>query len=264
MRSATPMSVDTIKKLAPAVFQSNPHPERSAKYVHISTEPVLTKMLEAGYGVSRAQQTSKRKDREAGFARHLLTFRPLKTFDKTLKVGDAVPEVLLLNSHDGNCSYRLSLGMYRLVCANGMIVGDSFASVRVRHIGEPAQEVLEATEELFGNQVPKLERWVGGAQKKTLTKRQMSDFAQRAASIRFGDSPPYDPDLLLTTRRKDDDGNTLWRVYNRIQENMMRGGVQYTTPSGKQLVSRPIDRVTKDVMYNQRLWDTANDYLEAA
>lgn len=258
-----PLSIEQIKRAAPAVFQKNPHPERSGKYVHISTEPVLQKMLDAGYGVSRAQQTNARNPERAGFARHLLAFRPVNSFTKEAKVGNIVPEVVLLNSHDGNCSYRLHVGMYRLVCANGMIAGNDFETIKVRHMGEQAEQVFEESERIFENYVPRLVDWVDRAEHTKLTTRQLTSFAQMAYDIRFGKGA-FDPKELLRVRRKDDEGDDLWHVFNRVQENLMRGGIEYKTPTGRTMITKPIDRVTKDVIFNQRLWDAANEFMSEA
>jgi hypothetical protein len=261
--STTPLSIDQIRRACPAVFQTNPHPDRSGKYVHISTEPVLQHMLDAGYGVSRAQQTTARNPTRAGYARHLLAFRPAKSFNKKARVGDMVPEVVLLNSHDGNCSYRLHVGMYRLVCANGMIAGNDFASLRIRHMGSPAEQVLEASEEVFEHYVPRLIDWVERATTTKLTQRTQVEFAARAQALRH-DPKAFDAKELLRVRRTEDKGNDLWSVYNRVQENLMRGGIEAKTATGRTSVTKPINRITKDVIFNQRLWDAANDVLEAA
>ena len=35
---------------------------------------------------------------------------------------DSVPEVVFLNSHDGTSAYQLRMGIFRVVCTNGLIV----------------------------------------------------------------------------------------------------------------------------------------------
>lgn len=262
MRSNNPIPKDTIRELCPAVFQDAPHPDRSDKYVYISTETVLDAMLEAGFGVSRAQQTRARSAEAAGFARHLLSFRPLRSFN-VAKVGDAIPEVVLLNSHDGNCAYRLHVGIFRLVCENGMVAGRNFESIQIRHRGTPALEVVEQTHHIFDNYVPRLQNWVGLAQDFKLTPRQQNQFAREAQLIRY-DKDAFDPKELLVVRRDEDEGDSLWHVYNRVQENLMRGGIEFKNANGRQCETKPINRVTKDVIYNQKLWDLASDLLPEA
>ena len=38
---------------------------------------------------------------------------------------------------------------------------------------------------------------------------------------------------VLNVQRKADEGNMLWEVFNRIQENIIDGNFEYKTPSGK-------------------------------
>lgn len=48
-------------------------------------------------------------------------------------MGSQVPEIILLNSHDGSSSYQMLLGLFRQVCANGLIYVDVLGEVRVLH-----------------------------------------------------------------------------------------------------------------------------------
>ena len=263
MRSNIPLTLEQIEEACPAVFQEAAHPEKvSDKYQHISTLPVLAAMSEAGFGVSRAQQTKTRAAGARGYARHLLSFRPMSAFAKTT-VGDAIPEVVLINSHDGNSAYRLHVGLFRMVCENGMIAGRNFETISIRHRGSPALEVAEQSQRIFEEYVPKLKDWVAGATTTILTQKQMNQFAEQAQQIRY-EEQPFDPRELLAVRRGADEGNDLWHVYNRVQENLMRGGIKFMNANNRSCETKPINRVTKDVIFNQKLWDVANDYLPRA
>ncbi|WP_249542536.1 DUF932 domain-containing protein, partial [Escherichia coli] len=39
--------------------------------------------------------------------------------------GEHVPEIILLNSHDGTSSYQMLPGYFRFVCQNGCVCGQS-------------------------------------------------------------------------------------------------------------------------------------------
>ena len=55
-------------------------------------------------------------------------------------------------------------------------------------------------------------------------------------------------DCLLAHRREEDNGNTTWQVFNRVQENLM---------SGVEGFSRPIRGYSDSVRVNQLLWKGA-------
>jgi hypothetical protein len=143
-----------------------------------------------------------------------------------------------------------------------MIVGNSFETVKIRHRGNIAEQVLEETQHIFETYVPKLHDWVDKASDLKLTKQKQNKFAQAAQIIRFPDKP-FDAKELLTVRRTEDEGDDLWSVFNRVQENLMRGGIQFKNANGRNCVTKPIERVTKDVIFNRKLWDEANELLAA-
>ncbi len=44
--------------------------------------------------------------------------------------GQHVPEIILLNSHDGTSSYQMLPGYFRFVCQNGCVCGQSLGKSR--------------------------------------------------------------------------------------------------------------------------------------
>ena len=68
---------------------------------------------------------------------------------------------------------------------------------------------------------------------------------------------------LLAPMRTEDEGNTLWNVFNVLQEKMIKGGFSATGKNGKVRKQRPISSIKKDVDYNQRLWAIAERYIPA-
>ena len=55
-------------------------------------------------------------------ARHLIRLRRRV---ETVQLRDAIPEIVFLNSHDGTSAYQLRVGLFRVVCTNGLIVSAS-------------------------------------------------------------------------------------------------------------------------------------------
>ena len=60
-----------------------------------------------------------------------------------------VPEIILLNSHDGSSSYPMLPGLFRTVCCNGLVCGESFGEVRVPHKGNVVEKVIEGAYEVL-------------------------------------------------------------------------------------------------------------------
>ena len=264
MRASNPLTLAEIKTHCPAAFHNAPKPGRSERYVHLPTSQLITRMMDNGYGVSRAQQKHTRAEEDMATTRHLLAFRPLDTFSQPVIAGAATPEVLLVSSHDGTTAFGLFVGMFVFVCANGLMAGENFFSEKIQHRGDAADKLVVKSDEVIEHFVPKLNTWCKDAQSTIMSPFEIGEFCGKAMKIRHGADEPYSPLELANHRRPEDDGSSVWQVYNRVQENLMQGGVEGKTASGRRSVLRPINRVTKDVTYNQKLWDLAGSYLEAA
>ena len=74
-----------------------------------------------------------------------------------------------------------------------------------------------------------------------------------------------DEDLndILEPVRDEDRDDSLWSVFNVLQEKMIKGGFSAAGKNGKVRRQRPIISVKKDVDYNQRLWAFAERYMPA-
>ncbi|WP_340638650.1 DUF932 domain-containing protein, partial [Yersinia pseudotuberculosis] len=86
---------------------------------------------EEGFVPFFACQTRVRDPEKRDYTKHMLRLRRV-----TQIAGQQVPEIIMLNSHDGSSSHQLIPGMFRAVCANGLICGESFGDIRVPHKGD--------------------------------------------------------------------------------------------------------------------------------
>jgi hypothetical protein len=120
-----------IAKSAPSVFTSSPSNNVSKHYTHIPTSQVIDDMKTLGWGVIDAKEVKARK--EVGFQKHLIVFR---NPDIIIQGADTVyPQILLTNSHDGKNSFSFAVGLYRLVCENGLVICDQkFEDLKIRHM----------------------------------------------------------------------------------------------------------------------------------
>ena len=116
-RTQAPMTDDAIRAVAPSVFASEAHESRSERYSYVPTIDVLAGLRREGFEVFDARQSRSRIEGKSDFTKHMLRLRPAGA----VKVAESVPEVVLVNSHDGTSSYQMMQGLYRLVCSNGMI-----------------------------------------------------------------------------------------------------------------------------------------------
>ena len=256
-----PLSLEDVRLRAPAVFAPSAHVRTSPKYTFIPTERVLSGLMGAGFVPVAARQARTRRASPM-HARHVVRLR--RRFE-TVQLRDAVPEIVFLNSHDGTSAYQLRMGVFRVVCTNGLIVSQgAFPAYRVSHRGDVVDEVVTGALEVserFGSLAAQVERM----ERRPMPQDEQIRFAERALAVRYPDPAQSGmrPSQLLTCRRIQDTGDDLWSVFNRVQENLLVGGLSRWAASGRLTRTRRITSIREDVRVNGRLWDLATEALAA-
>lgn len=255
------LSVDDLRVLAPAVFATSAHERMSSKYTFIPTERVLTGLIQAGFVPVDARQTHSRRTHPQ-YAKHIVRLR--RRFE-TVDLRDSVPEVVFINSHDGTSAYQIRLGLYRVVCTNGLIVSrGAFPAWCVSHRGDIVDEVVTGALEL-SEQFEQLALRVERMEQRLLVKDEQLRLAEGALALRYEDPATAGmlPAQLLTCRRVEDCRGDLWSVFNRIQENLLRGGLSRRAVSGRLVRTRRITSIREDVRLNSGLWNLAEAMIDA-
>lgn len=254
-----PLDNDQLRRLAPSIFAERPWERMSERYGFVPTSTVIDAMRAEGLVPVFARQSRTRIEGKSDFTRHLVRFR--RHDAASLAVGDVFPELVLVNSHDGTSAYELSAGMFRLACLNGMCVdAGTIAAVKARHTRNVAAEVIEASFRVL-DETPKALEQVETWNRTHLPAPMASAFATAALQLRYDDGEaPIEPAQLLRARRFDDRGDDLWSTMNRVQENLIRGGVTGTRDpiTRRRRSLRAVGAIGEDVRLNRALWTLAN------
>ena len=256
----TEMSMEDIKNSAPSIFQKNQKQGLSEHYVHIPTDMVIKDMIQLGWKPCQAVEIKARKKSTKGYQRHMIKF-----FNPDITIeganGDNVyPQILLTNSHDGLSSFKFQIGLFRLVCSNGMVVCDTnYGDFKLRHMGYTFSELQTKINEAVES-FPGLVKKINEFQNVELSDIQITEFAGKAAMIRFGENVAVDLDELLHVERNEDAGNNLWVVFNRVQEKLITGGCSYRM-GAKMRKARAVKNFSQDLKINEALWELAEEYV---
>ena len=253
--SILPLSSQELMNQAPALFTEEPHSEVSEKYHFIPTIDVINEIKSHNWYPVNVQEASVRDLDKEGFQRHLVRFRH---FDDLLNPTENAVELLLFNSHDRTTAFSISAGIYRFVCANGLVIADSvFESFKIRHIGDRDNDVINAIINITAFK-PKLEAKIHNFKSITLSLMEKEAFAKSAIPLRFDEHLKVDHNDLLVPHRDEDQHNDLYTVLNVIQENMLRGNISgENKETSRRFTSREITSISKDVDVNQGLWNIA-------
>jgi hypothetical protein len=253
---------DGQSNLPEAVFGKIVHPRRTSKYVHVDSEEIVNVFAENNWLPHTSSQVKARVADKAQFSKHLVTFRN----PDMPTVNGIIPQIVLMNSHNGACTAQLMAGLYRFLCANGLIVSDTeFASIKVRHSKDALESIDKGIKEIVET-VPLI---VGKSEEMNSIILNPVDQLSLSSKVieRVWEDPkvrPLEPVQLIQARRDGDKEPTLWNTYNTIQENLIKGGLIGTTTTNRQRVMRGITNIDKTVKVNQVLWEETNNFLLAA
>ncbi|RBB38191.1 hypothetical protein DPV79_19135 [Burkholderia reimsis] len=257
LRADAPLSDDQIRHVAPAIFADGKHESRSERYTYIPTIDVLRGLRNEGFQPFMICQTRVRDSGKREFTKHMLRLRHADRI-----TGEEADEIVLLNSHDGTSSYQMLAGTFRFVCQNGMVAGENIVDIRVPHKGNVVQNVINgAFDVLDGFELVREQK--DGMRSVTLDREEQHAFARSALTLRYdpadAEAPaPISESQLLAPRRFADRRDDLWTVFNRVQENLTKGGLHGRSRSGRAMSTRPITGIDQNVKLNRALWMLAD------
>lgn len=91
----------------------------------------------------------------------------------------------------------------------------------------------------------------------TLDTGESEVFARAALSLKYDDPVkpvPIIESQILMPRRTDDDRRDLWSVFNRTQENLIKGGLRARATNGRRQQTRPVQGIDQNLRLNRALW----------
>lgn len=269
-----PMTMNEVKAACPYAFAEAPtNPGVSGKYIQANTETVIEDLAKLGWYPVVAKQCRAKKGSKGIRSFHMVAMESDDPRTNIYGMGgelEAKVRIIIQNSHDGFNSFRFMVGVYRFVCENGVVVADAqFADFSIRHINYSFEELRGIVAKVIDT-VPGIINKMNVMNQTVLTDEQKREMAVETYKIRKGaneeDKVKVDePTIveLLSPVRSEDAGNTLWNVFNVLQEKMIKGGFSATGKNGHARKQRPITSIKKDTEFNQRLWAIAERYMPA-
>jgi hypothetical protein len=250
LRSNSPLSDSQIHAVAPSIFAETPHESRSQRYSYIPTSAVLSELRKEGFQPFMACQARVRYENRREHTRHMLRLRHANQI-----IGDEADEIILVNSHDGSSSYQMLAGWFRFVCHNGLVCGDALADIRVPHKGKPADHVIEGAYEVLQG-FTRINGSRDAMRATILNDDEQQVFARSALALKYDDdtSFPVTERQILNPRRIDDTAPDLWSVFNRVQENLVKGGLSSRSANGRRQRTRPVQGIDQNLRLNRALW----------
>lgn len=260
------LSRDLLIRQVPAAYAEKAHGGTSSRYAFFSTDTVVEALRESGWAPVIAQEQRARAEDRFGFQKHLIRFHRREELEHAV-LHDSRLELVLMNSHDGGCAFRLYAGVFRLVCSNGLVVSEaSFGAISIRHTHRTVVQVVDASQKIARNS-DEIGGRIEAFRQRQLTETERTDFASRALALRYesAEVAPVRPAYLLEPKRVEDRGTSLWQTFNVVQERMMRGSrpdvFKAKLEHRRTARVRALTGLDAQLNLNRDLWGLAASYL---
>lgn len=272
------LTMDDLKRVCPHAFKTEPtNPKVSKRYIHANTATVVEDLAKLGWYPTQAKQCRPRKNSSNTRSFHMIAFqnpdvkicKTITDVDGTTKeVVDAYPRIILTNSHDGFNSFKFMVGLFRLVCSNGLVVcSNEMVNMSIVHVKYDFETLREVVAKAI-NEVPNIVCTMNTMRNTTLNENEKKELATAVVKIRkeIEDDKKFEIDEqtimdILNPVREADKGDDLWSVFNVCQEKLIKGGFHSLDKNDKSRKQRGITSIKKDVEYNQRLWEVATRFI---
>ena len=263
---------DQIREIAPLVFADAPtNPDLSKKYLFVNTETIIDDLNKLGWLPVQAAQRNSRGGKTI-FSKHMIAFQNPDIKISSEDGDEAYPRILLTNSHDGMQAFKFSVGIFRMVCSNGLVVADEqFSDFKIKHKGYTFGELRKVVKSAVAD-LPSKVQIMNDMKNRILTQEEKNKLALDAMLIRANITPGsdkakkfnYDDETIediLEPKRKEDKGDDLWRVFNVVQEKITQGEFSAALKGAKVRKVRKIKSFEKDIKVNQELFKLATSVI---
>lgn len=249
-----------LKELTPSVYEHTYSEKRSEKYNQFNTDLLIDRLNKHDWHVTKSLGGSNKH------ACHMLYCTHKSTIGKQKEL-QYFPQITVLNSHNGSKPLTIANGIFRLVCSNGLIVcTETIKPVKFYHRPGVNIDTIVAAIDTAAKEAQETNDLILDYNSIKLNQKQLREFADEAYAIRFGINQEEDiskiKDIdtlpLIEAVRPEDADNNLWTVFNRAQENMIRGGVYVPTLKGKVRKLRSIWDPATNWEINLKLWNLAD------
>lgn len=264
----TYMDKEALKEVCPLAFAQAPtNPDVSGKYLFVNTETIIDDLDKLGWKPVQAAQR-KGRGKSTIFSKHMIAFQNPDLKIKGSDGDDSFPRIIMTNSHDGMQAFKFSVGIFRLVCSNGLVVADEqFSDFKIKHKGYTFAELREVVNQAVADLPNKVEV-LNQMKQRVLTQEEKNKLALDAMLIRAGIEPGsekakkfnYDDETIidiLDPKRDEDKGDDLWRVFNVVQEKITQGDFHAALTGAKVRKVRKIKSFEKDLKVNKELFKLA-------
>jgi len=200
----------------------------SDRYVAIATQDVLNE-IKAYTGVEPIitgfNNANVRKQEKNGFQKHAL----ICEMPNSEMIDGTKMNMILFNSNDRSTSLKIHLGALRMACSNQMVWGEEIAEpVSVRHTNKEWKHSIHTLMDEYEEAQRKTQEMIDRMMNTYMSYGDIGRFTERVYEELLQKDitgSVFDTMQLNSAHRKEDIGKDAWHTFNRVQYNVLNGGV---------------------------------------
>lgn len=251
------------------VNNTQPYGKVSQRYIPTSTQELVAEISE--YHKMEPIDFSSanvRKQEKQGKQKHVIM---LQGENSELLDGTNL-RVVLFNSLDKSSAIKLYIGAYRAICNNGMVFGDDIMEpITIRHTKQDWKHSIKTLMDKYDEVQDTTHNMIDRMLRSHLSYGDIGRLTEHVAEEFDTDitGSILDPLQFNMAHRKEDVGKNAWLTYQRIQYNLLNGGVdrviEKSTDEGVlfDTVSKThvVTDTAKKINFNRRLHDLVLDNI---
>lgn len=180
-------------------------------YQHVNSQDLVNKLALHGYFLHDVQVPVSKRSKST-------VHRMFFTVPGITGDAQGMPRLMVTNSYNGESSLRFEVGIYRVICGNGLMTSESSENV-IRYIHRGTAFIFEDDFLPLTGQIAAIAT-------------RLMEIKQKALNIIDFDVNEFRRDLHLVKgtdvfydiiRRSEDKAQDLWTVFNRTQETLIKG-----------------------------------------
>ena len=255
------LTLEEATNLVPAIGATGPSEKASNNYQFVSTREILQRVQRDGWLITNASSQGR-----SAYAQHRVTLVHENDINEARlnASNEGIPRIEMFNSHNLTKRLMFAIGFFRFLCSNGLIIASGPAeTIRTKHrfSGDRLEQIMEQVSQI-SKRFPTINNAINNFKNRELTESEQFAYAHYAIKGRFNYRPEMPKrfkdmgrtvEKILAARRDEDQGNSAWVVYNRIQENLVRGIEGF---------NRPMNSYLDNIRVNQLLWKGAETSLK--
>ena len=253
------LTLNEAINIVPAIGATSPSQKVSSHYQFVSSRNILERIIDDGWLITNATAQNR-----SPHAQHRITLVHEDHINDDQTDAEGLLRIEMFNSHNLSKRLMFAIGYFKFLCSNGLIVASGPAeTIRIKHrfSNDRLSEIMNRVSQI-SERFPVIQNTIEQFKSREMSEQEQEAFARYAINGRFLYRPTMPKrfknetvvtEKLLQHRRAEDSGKSVWEVYNRVQENLIKGIDGF---------SRPIKSYSDNVRVNQLLWKGAETSLK--